>query len=241
MLRTAALTNLNQKAAAVQAAIWFFSDSYVLSTSDPLRGTVVDIVNHIRSEGPLVEPPPPSLTLTPSQVSGGAGRALGPFTVTTDHPPATVHVTGGSMFSNRASTVPIADGATVPSGQKIWVRSTGPPTVELQATSKATVPSGNVYLYDGNTNGVNDAQRLILAEGARLTTTVQASADPRFRHPGGGARRRPVADLLGHPHPGQLCGHRDRGWAHQRRLGRRHWQPAHHHYPVGRGWGRPHH
>ena len=173
----AALTNLNQKAAAVQAAIWFFSDRYVLSTSDPLRGTVVDIVNHIRSEGPLVEPPPPSLTLTPSQVSGGAGRALGPFTVTTDHPPATVHITGGSMFSNRAGTVPIADGATVPSGQKIWVRSTGPPTVVLQATSKATVPSGNVYLYDGNTNGVNDAQRLILDEQATLTTTVQATAE----------------------------------------------------------------
>jgi hypothetical protein len=172
-----ALTRLNQKAAAVQAAIWFFSDRYVLSTSDPLRRTVVDIVNHIRSEGPLVEPPPPSLTLTPSQVSGGAGRALGPFTVTTDHPPATVHITGGSMFSNRAGTVPIADGARVPSGQKIWVRSTGPPTVELQATSKATVPSGNVYLYDGNTNGVNDAQRLILAEQATLTTTVQATAD----------------------------------------------------------------
>ena len=173
----AALTNLNQKAAAVQAAIWFFSDRYVLSTSDPLHNEVVAIVNHIRSEGPLVEPPPPSLTLTPSQVSGGAGRALGPFTVTTDHPPATVHITGGSMFSNRAGTVPIADGATVPSGQKIWVRSAGPSEAVLQATSKATVPSGNVYLYDGNTPGVSDAQRLILAEQATLTTTVQASAE----------------------------------------------------------------
>ena len=29
----AALTNLNQKAAAVQAAIWFFSDRYVLNTT----------------------------------------------------------------------------------------------------------------------------------------------------------------------------------------------------------------
>src|SRR6185312_6017555 len=34
-----------QKAAAVQAAVWFFSDKYVLSTSDPLHDTVVDIVN----------------------------------------------------------------------------------------------------------------------------------------------------------------------------------------------------
>ena len=37
----AALTDLNQKAAAVQAAIWFFSDRYVLSTSDPLHNAVV--------------------------------------------------------------------------------------------------------------------------------------------------------------------------------------------------------
>ena len=36
----AALTDLNQKAAAVQAAIWFFSDRYVLNTSDPLHDTV---------------------------------------------------------------------------------------------------------------------------------------------------------------------------------------------------------
>ena len=33
----AALTDLNQRAAAVQAAIWFFSDRYVLNTSDPLH------------------------------------------------------------------------------------------------------------------------------------------------------------------------------------------------------------
>ena len=31
----------------MQAAIWFFTDRYVLNTSDPLRGTVVDIVDHI--------------------------------------------------------------------------------------------------------------------------------------------------------------------------------------------------
>jgi Thioester domain len=146
----AALTDLNQKAAAVQAAVWFFSDRYVLSTSDPLYATVVAIVDHIRSAGPLVQPPPPSLTITPAAVSGAVGRALGPFTVTTNVSHATVTATGGSMYSNRAGTVPIADGALVPSGQKIWLRSTGTSVAVLQATSEATVPTGNVYLYDGN-------------------------------------------------------------------------------------------
>ena len=61
----AALTDLNQKAAAVQAAIWFFSDRYVLSTSDPLHNAVVAIVNDVIAKGPLIQPPPPSLTITP--------------------------------------------------------------------------------------------------------------------------------------------------------------------------------
>ena len=47
----AALTDLNQRAAAVQAAIWFFTDRYVLNTSDPLRGEVVKIVDHIMTRG----------------------------------------------------------------------------------------------------------------------------------------------------------------------------------------------
>ncbi|MGH3427853.1 MAG: DUF5979 domain-containing protein, partial [Mycobacteriales bacterium] len=51
----------------------------------------------------------------------------------------------------------------------------------IQATAVATVPSGNVYLYDGN-SGVNAAQKLILAETATLTTTVQATAE--FLAPG---------------------------------------------------------
>ena len=82
------------------------------------------------------------------------------------------------MYSDAAGTVPIANGATVPSGQQIWMRSSGgASSAVLQAKATATVPSGNVYLYDGNTAGVNDAQRLILAENATLTTTVQATAN----------------------------------------------------------------
>jgi Domain of unknown function (DUF5979)/Thioester domain len=176
-LADGAAASADQTAAAVQAAIWFFSDRYVLNTSDTLHDTVVAIVNKIRAEGPLVQPPPPSLTITPATASGPR-RVLGPFTVSTDAPGgATVTATGADMFADRAGTKPIAPETTVPSGQKIWLRSPGPSSAVLQATSEATVPSGNVYLYDGNTAGVNDAQRLILAEGATLKTTVQATGE----------------------------------------------------------------
>lgn len=184
------LGNLDEKAAAVQAAIWFFSDRYVLSTSDRLRGTVAAIVDHVIALGPLVEPPPPSLALAPSHLSGRAGSVIGPFTLTTDVREATVTATGGSMFSDPAGTAPIRDGATVPSGQRIWVRSAGPSVVVLQATSEATVPTGNVYLYSGNT-GLSDAQKVILAHTATLTTTVQATAE--FLPPGSLVVRKTIA------------------------------------------------
>jgi hypothetical protein len=177
----ASLPDLNEKAAAVQAAIWFFSDRYVLRSDSRLHNTVAGIVDHIIAQGPLLEPPPPSLTLTPSHVDGPAGHVLGPITLTTDQATAAVTATGGSMFSDAAGTAPIANGAQLPSGQKIWVRSTGPATAVLNATAVATVPTGNVYLYDGNA-GVAETQRLILARTATLTTTVQATAE--FRPPG---------------------------------------------------------
>jgi hypothetical protein len=183
----AGLTNLDQKAAAVQAAIWFFSDRYVLNTSDPLHDAVAAIVEHIRFAGPLVEPPPPTLAITPAHASGPAGSVLGPFTVTTNNlgrrrrrlrgaTSATVTATGGIMFSDPAGMNQIPNGATVPSGQRIWVSSMGPSVAVLQATAQATVPTGNVYLYDGN-SGANDAQKLILAHTATLSTIVQATAD----------------------------------------------------------------
>ena len=39
------------------------------------------------------------------------------------------------------------------------------------------MPKQNVYLYDGNTSGVSDAQRLMLALDSELTTTVTANAE----------------------------------------------------------------
>jgi hypothetical protein len=191
----AALTDLNQRAAAVQAAIWYFSDRYVLSSSSPLFSTVASIVATVQKDGPLIEPNPPSLTITPSSSSGAAGSVIGPFTVTTSSVSrrhrrrhrrrhgragsgldATVTATGGTMWSDAAGTKPIANPATVPSGTQIWLRaSAGSSTAVLQATAQATVPSGNVYLYDGN-SGSNSAQKLILSQTATLTTTVSATA-----------------------------------------------------------------
>lgn len=177
-----ALASAANKAAAVQAAIWYFSDRYVLRTSDPLHDAVAAIVAAVQAQGPLVQPPPPSLMITPADSSGPVGSAVGPFTVTSSLADATVTATGANMFANAAATVPIANGSLVPSGKQIWLQSTGPSEAVLQATARATVPTGNVYLYDGNTSGLTEAQKLILAKTTTLSTTVSAAAE--FLAPG---------------------------------------------------------
>jgi hypothetical protein len=177
------ISDVNQKAAAVQAAVWFFSDRYVLSTSDPLHDAVAAIVHAVILAGALPEPSPPTLSITPSTLAGPIGSVIGPYTVhSTTVGEATVSAVGGTMYSDASATTVIPDGSTVPDGTKIWVRSTGPLAVAILATATATVPSGNAYLYDQNTPGLADAQKLILAKEATLKTTVSASA--QFQLPG---------------------------------------------------------
>jgi len=174
------LTTPEQRAAAVQATIWYFSDRYVLNIADGLHNTVAAMANAVIAAGPLDNPPPPSVTITPSTQSGPAGSAVGPFTVAATAPIAVTAI-GANMFADAAATQPVADGQTVASGTSLWLQSTGPPKAVLAATAQATVPSGNVYLYDGN-SGVNSAQKLILANNASLKTTVRATAV--FQPPG---------------------------------------------------------
>jgi len=170
------LASDNQRAAATQAAIWYFSDRFVLDTADPLHNAVATLVAATIAAGPLVQPPPPSLTITPSVVGGPTNTAVGPFSVTSSAP-ITVTAVGGSMFADAAATTPVPNGTAVASGTSLWLTSSGGTSAVLAATSVATVPSGNVYLYDGNTGGVNDAQRLILSQPATLRTTVAARAN----------------------------------------------------------------
>jgi hypothetical protein len=170
-----ALGSANEQAAAVQAAIWYFSDNYVLSTTDPLRAAVAGIVEDARTNGPQAAPTPPSLSLSPATASGPVGGLVGPFTVTSPSAPAAVVAVGASMFSDAAGTAAVANGTTVPNGTQLWLQGAAPGSATLTATAVATVPSGNVYLYSGNFANVTDAQRLILAQSAEVTTTVSAA------------------------------------------------------------------
>lgn len=172
--------NDNVKAAAVQAAIWYFTDNFVLAVDSPIRAQTADIVNTVRTQSPLPAPAPPALALAPDSITAALGTAAGPFALVTDAVGgATIAVSGGLMYRDAAATIPLPSGSQLFDGQEFWAipqpAAVGA-SVSLAAQGESTMPTGNVFLYDGNTPGVSDAQRLILAESVTLQSETQATA-----------------------------------------------------------------
>ena len=167
----------NTRAAAVQAAIWFFTDGYIVDPRSSLYRTVAGIVNATIAAGPLEEPDPPAIAITPPTTGAPVTGVAGPHTVTSEADEIEVTVDEGfSLYADAAGTIPL--NSPVPSGTQVWVRSdtgaTGPANISARAA--VTVPTGNVYLYDGGTAGLDTAQKLILAVTRELSSNATASA-----------------------------------------------------------------
>ncbi|UWX98069.1 thioester domain-containing protein [Arthrobacter zhaoxinii] len=169
--------NVNNKAAAVQAAIWFFTDGFVLNRQSTLYSTVAGIVNDTIAAGPLEEPDPPAIAITPPTTGAPVTGVAGPHTVTSEADEIEVTIDEGySLYADADGTVPL--NSPVASGTQFWVRSdtgaTGPANITARAA--VTVPTGNVYLYDAATPGVDNAQKLILAVTRELSSNATAAA-----------------------------------------------------------------
>ncbi|WP_461169861.1 DUF5979 domain-containing protein [Arthrobacter sp. Z1-15] len=171
--------NNNQRAAAVQAAIWFFSDGYVVNPRNELYPAVQAIVNATIAAGPLTEPDAPDISITPATAAGPSDGVTGPYTVAAEGG-ATVTLSvprGYGLFANAAGTQPLDN--PVASGSQFWVRSTTGATEPATITARGvvTVPTGNVYLYDQTNPDVTAAQKLILASTRELSSTATATAE----------------------------------------------------------------
>ena len=153
-------------AAAVQAAIWFFSDRYVLNTSDPLHNTVVAIVDHIRAQGAAGPAANAHPHASPRRhLSGPAGQRAGAVHGHHEQPRRRHRRPGGRSHRHRhgrrtcsrtrqATVLGSLNGATVPSGTEDLDALHGvPPSRCSRRPRTAAVPTGNVYLYDGNARG----------------------------------------------------------------------------------------
>ena len=140
-------------------------------------------MNTVRLQPPLPSPTPPSLQIAPpSSTTGDLGSLIGPYVITTNDPVgATVSAVGATMFADAGGSSVIPNGTVVPTGTPIWLDSSVVGSATLTAVAQADVPSGNVYLYSGNIDNVNEAQKLILAQS--VTVTANATAPAEFTQP----------------------------------------------------------
>ncbi|WP_194288949.1 MULTISPECIES: thioester domain-containing protein [unclassified Nocardioides] len=171
----------NVKAAAVQAAIWYFTDRLVIDAeAEPEFFALTSaIVADALAHGPATEPAAPNLSISPDTAGAPeTGDPAGPFTVTADGP-ATLRVDGVEVFSDAAGTQQLADGDTVQAGAQLWVRSVSPDTPQgFSLQRQVTVPVNTVYLYDGSNPGRKDAQKIILAQDATLEAVASVRITP---------------------------------------------------------------
>ncbi|KAB8168701.1 hypothetical protein FH609_007805 [Streptomyces sp. 3MP-14] len=181
----AGAANDAQRAAAVQAAIWFFTDNLVLATDSPVRPLTEAIVADALANGPGQEPALPELSVTPQQAGvPDTGELVGPFQVSSDGPATLTTVGGVEVFTDPDGTNQLQDGDEVAPGTELWVRSLSEETPQgfvLERTATALV--GSALLYDGSNIGLEQAQTLVLARETDLTVRAGAELRP---YPAGG-------------------------------------------------------
>ncbi|WP_127572013.1 thioester domain-containing protein [Georgenia faecalis] len=175
----AAAPTVDERAAAVQAAIWYFTDDYVVDADEPLRPWIAAIVADALTNGPRAEPVEPAFEVTPQVMRAPAtGEIVGPFTVTADGP-ATLRSVGVEVFTDPEGTAALPDGAVVEPGAELWARSVSAETPQYFVLERAlTVLESTVYVYDGTNPGRQNAQKLVLAEPTSLVRRAQAVLEP---------------------------------------------------------------
>jgi len=182
----AALATPALKAAAVQAAIWFLSDKFVVNTSTPTGALIYPIVSGIVAStiaaGPLGEPPTPTL-IVDGPTTGAAGAILGPYTVRASAVNATLTVTGAQVFADAAGTVPLPSPTTIAVGTPFFIRTADPASVTISATADVPALFGNVAGYiaaDPDNPLPIRAQKLILSQttAVSLTASLTVTTSP---------------------------------------------------------------
>ncbi|MCR2783990.1 MULTISPECIES: DUF5979 domain-containing protein [unclassified Microbacterium] len=176
----------DQQAAAVQAAIWYFTDGVVLGADSPVRAATEAMIAAAQANGPVTEPAAPEVAINPASVSAPVGSVAGPYVVTVEGAAAvTVSVPDGyKMYHDDAATKPIANASSVPVPSEtksisIWItgpRVTGVETV-LTARATVTVQRGSIYLYDGDTPLYSEAQPLVLADTTQRDAVATATTE----------------------------------------------------------------
>ncbi|MFF7634274.1 Cys-Gln thioester bond-forming surface protein [Kitasatospora sp. NPDC008050] len=174
----------DEAAAGTQAAIWHFSDHVKAVPVDAGAATLASyLISHVQD----VKEPAPSLTLSPSSVSGKSGALLGPITVgsTSNSVSASLDSASsaaGVVLTDKSGNV-LSDksGAlTAPakSGDELFVKApagANAGTATVSAKASADVQVGRAFTSLGYTPQ-NHSQTLILAGTQTDTVTASTTA-----------------------------------------------------------------
>jgi len=173
-------TAANQEAAAVQSAIWHFSDAFDLTKAVTRNQAQTDQTTQVKAlydqivadaAAHPVSEPKAELTLTPATHTASAGQEAGPFTVaTTATTPLALSTTGGTAEIRDCATHAVK--TTAVDGDKLCLfqSSAGGP-VTLNATGQATVDAGRVFI-----NKSRKSQEIILAGTKSVDVKATAAA-----------------------------------------------------------------
>jgi hypothetical protein len=176
-----------EKVQAVQGAIWYFTDGFVVAPAYATEHNAVKAIVDATlaavngpPPAPAPAPIPPTLTLTPDSADAPTtGQLVGPFVVGGNVASATLSTSGVDVFADAGGTTPVMPGDTVAPGAQLWaghVAST--PDEGFVLTAVETVVEGNVFLYDGGNPGRTSAQKLILAVQANVPVRAAAQITP---------------------------------------------------------------
>ncbi|WP_374460448.1 thioester domain-containing protein [Microbacterium sp.] len=174
---------LSQQVAAVQSAIWYFSDGFVLATGTnaTIRNATAAVVQAALDSGGLPEPALPTLAIDPDTTTVPEdGSIVGPFTVSGTTSGTLDAAVGVEVFLDQAGTQPVPVGTAVAAGTQLWARWTGPaaPVNGFRITAQASLTQGTVYLYDTESSDRPAAQKLVLAQTTTLPLRTGVRATP---------------------------------------------------------------
>ncbi|GAA1786901.1 hypothetical protein GCM10009682_06240 [Luedemannella flava] len=166
----ASLSSTANKAAAVQLAIWFFTNRLVVDATSPLRAATEAIVNQALRRGPLTNAGVPDLMLN-GPARGYVGRANGPFTMRGGVGDIIISSSGGTLFRDAAGTRPIANGSVISSSTPIYLKAGEEGRITIRARGAARVPAGAEVVYAPTTQQPGQ----VTAQIALYQTMVMAS------------------------------------------------------------------
>ena len=176
-----------EKVQAVQGAIWYFTDSFVVAPAyatehNAVKAIVDATLTAVNGPppAPAPAPVPPTLTLTPDAADAPTtGQLVGPFVVGGNVASATLSTTGVEVFADASGAIPLVSGDPVVPGAELWARHvSAAPDEGFVLSAVETVVGGNVFLYDGGNPGRTSAQKLILAVQADVPVRAAAAITP---------------------------------------------------------------